>query len=70
MEGAVAQFAATVYPEGEHENDPAVYLRRWKERYAQAQGAPQDDEFKKQYEAAQERLQEQLANVETTLRQR
>ena len=57
LEDAVAQFAATVYPEGEHENDPAVYLRRWKERYAQAQGAPQNDEFKKRYEEAQERLQ-------------
>jgi L-Lysine epsilon oxidase N-terminal/L-lysine epsilon oxidase C-terminal domain len=70
LAAAVSRFAATVYPEGEYEEyekDPAVYLRRWKERYAQAQNAPEDDESKKTYEAAQERLQERVAAIQSTL---
>jgi hypothetical protein len=67
LEEAVAQFAATVYPEGERANDPAVYLRHWKARYAQAQSAPPDDAFKKTYEAAYASLQTTLDRIITTL---
>jgi len=67
LEEAVAQFAATVYPEGERANDPAVYLRHWKARYAQSQSAPPDDAFKKTYEAAYASLQATLDRIITTL---
>jgi hypothetical protein len=59
---AINRFAEAVYPEGPGQ-DAAEYLRRWKEIYTYAQSAPEDDQFKKKYDAAKAALQNRVDEI-------